>query len=523
MSENDARAKNLAFNYQSDIFNQKAPVKEEYNYSHKAFQPNSSNKASFNFLSWEDNKQNSSNQNLSHIKRTQNKEIQKPKIHQKFEEKLYNTEPKIISNNNRGQKETIFFGNYEGEEYKIKKEKNNEYNPSLHYKTKKPEQIKKEQTYGKNNEKVKPSIKRSKLEYKIYENNDEKNLSSYENDNKKLKSMNIERSTNNEFNPKYDAKQNRVNMLKSNIFNDEKIEEMNKKETNKINNMNNHSIREFKEKKDNFGKKSKFDKNSEKLPRNLDWRDTKTNLLFNGESNREILKKDARQRKFKEIYGSDPAIPKERAENNFKINDRNLIEKTTKEMNPDLNQAKIKKISENISQLQGNQFINDSSKYKMKNNSNEDNIKLYEINSKDINQKELERAFAEKGIKIFDIKEDIDSIFGNKKNNKIIFKIRDNEYDKNFDSKVKSVQNELKNKKNVEIKVFSEQEKKKNDLIPNTIKWNDTNIDSNIKNKNVDKNLQEKIHSKPLENNNNEPKVTKIFYNLKYKNEQNII
>ena len=84
-----------------------------------------------------------------------------------------------------------------------------------------------------------------------------------------------------------------------------------------------------KEKKDNFGKKSKFDKNAEKLPMNLDWRDTKTNLLFNGEMNKDIMKKDARQRKFKEIYGSDATIPKERAENNFKTNDRNLIEKKT--------------------------------------------------------------------------------------------------------------------------------------------------------------------------------------------------
>ncbi len=48
-------------------------------------------------------------------------------------------------------------------------------------------------------------------------------------------------------------------------------------------------------------------------------------------------------------------------------------------MYSDLNQAKIKKISENISQIQGNQFVDDSSKYKQKNNNNE--AKTYEINS----------------------------------------------------------------------------------------------------------------------------------------------
>ena len=94
MSEQDARTKNFAFNYQSDIFNQKAPVKAEYNYSHKGFQPNSSNKTSSNFLSWEDHKQPSSNQKINPIKRNENIEQTKPKVHQNFESKLYSTEPK---------------------------------------------------------------------------------------------------------------------------------------------------------------------------------------------------------------------------------------------------------------------------------------------------------------------------------------------------------------------------------------------------------------------------------------------
>ena len=102
-------------------------------------------------------------------------------------------------------------------------------------------------------------------------------------------------------------------MLKSNIFNDDKREEINKKEGNKFKDIKIPQKRKLNDKKDNnFGKKSKFDKNAEKLPMNLDWRDTKTNLLFNGEMNKDIMKKDARQRKFEEIYGTDPVIPKER-------------------------------------------------------------------------------------------------------------------------------------------------------------------------------------------------------------------
>ena len=528
MSDQDARSKNFAFNYQSDIFNQKAPVKAEYNYSHKGFQPNSSNKSSFNFLSWEDNKSNNAksslNQNVNHIKRNQNKEPPKPKLHQNFEEKLYGKEPVQNIENYRGQKETLFLGNYEGDEYKIKREKNNEYNPNLYYKTKKPDQVKKEQTFGASNTKAKPAIQRGKIDEKKEEKINKVKYT--ENGHKKLESLNIERSTNNEYNPKYDPKQNRVNMLKSNIFNDKNIEEMNNKEDNKMKDLkeeNKSSKREFVDKKDNFGKKSKFDKNAEKLPNNLDWRDTKTNLLFSGETNKEIMKKDARQRKFKELYGSEPAIKKERIENNFKINDRNLIEKTTKEINPDLNEAKIKKISENISQIQGNQFLNDSSKYKIKNENDENNIKLYEISSKNLSSKEIERAFAQKGIKIYDVKEDSNAIFGANKNNKITFKIRDNEYDKDFNSKIKNIQKEFFKDKKAEIKVLSQQEKNKGDLIPNSVQWNSSNINSITKNKNVDKTLQEKTHSKPVESKNNEQKMTQIFVNLKYKNETNII
>ena len=83
--------------------------------------------------------------------------------------------------------------------------------------------------------------------------------------------------------------------------------------------------------------------------------------------------------------------------------------------------------------MQNNQFLNDSAKYKIKNNNAEDNIKLYEINSKNINKKEVEKAFAEKGIKIYDVKENIDSILSSDKNNRITFKIRDNENDKDRD------------------------------------------------------------------------------------------
>ena len=50
MADQETRSKNFAFNYQSDIFNQKTPVKPEFNYSHKGFQNNPPNKSSSNFF-----------------------------------------------------------------------------------------------------------------------------------------------------------------------------------------------------------------------------------------------------------------------------------------------------------------------------------------------------------------------------------------------------------------------------------------------------------------------------------------
>ena len=87
---------------------------------------------------------------------------------------------------------------------------------------------------------------------------------------------------------------------------------------------------------------------------------------------------------------------------------------------------------------------------------------------------------------------------------------------------MQNIKNELIKEK-AEIKEYSQQEKNKGDLIPNSIRWDNNNIDSFTKNKNIDKTLSGKTHSKPIEKNSKEQKMTEIFVNLKYKNETNII
>ena len=526
MSEIDAYHKNFIFNQQSDIFNQKASGRPEVTYFHKAQQSAINNKTSFNFLSWEESKNNNEATPIS--KKSRNKPNYNSKIHKNFQEKMYTFEPSNNLNNNRGQKETLFIGDYNGDEYKVKKEKTTDYNPDNYYKKKNPAQIKIEQLYGNVGRRNKSAIRRTKTDDNNVNTNSNnprvrKDLNKYETKKvektKKLESLSIDRSTNNGYNPELDSKQNRVNMLRSNIFNDKKKEVFNTEANYKINDeqLQNKSKINKKE-NENYGKKSKYDKNTEKMPDNLDWRDAKTTLMFNSEKNKDIMKKDARQRKFEEIYGTDPILPKERVENNFHINDRNLIEKATKNMYSDLNQDKVRRISENISQIQGNQFVDNSSKYKENDNKNE-NVREYELNCNNVNEKEIEKAFADKGLHIYDIKEKDISVIGKKKDNKISFKIRENKNDQEFDNKIKDIQNDFKNKKKVDIKTSVKQQQKKNiDLIPNSLKWNNANSSLYTKNKNVDKTLQEKTHSKPI---NNGEKMTKIFVNLKYKNDHN--
>ena len=532
---------NYTLNHQSDIFNQKDLSRREVPYSQKAHNPNISNRASCNFMNWDDSN-NSANltipNNSSRKKFIISRQPMKLK-HKKFEEKLYSVDD-LPNNTNANQKnkETLFMGNYEGDEYKIKKEKNKEYNPNLYFKTKKPSQIKIEQFYGNLRKRNKPAIQRTKTEDKQYNtiSNNPREMKYFniygrnniENANKKLESLSFNNSSNNIYNPKFDPKQNRVNMLLSNIFNDNKIEKRNREHSYKNNNNfnivnnNNNQIIKVKIKSKKISKKAKFDKNSEKLPGNLDWRDIKTNLLFNQERDNDVIKKDARQRKFNEIYGTEPSKPKEKLDNNFNFNNRNLIEQATKNLYNNLNQDKIKKISENISQIQGNEFVNNSSIYKDKNNINNE-IKTFEINNISINEKEIEKAFADKGIHVYEIKEKDISVTGNIKDNKIVFKIRENKNDKYFDEKIKDIKKSFKNNKKVDIKTSLPQKKKNVDLLPSSLKWNTANSHLYTKNRNVDKTLQEKTHSKPLENkNNNEHKLTKIFVNLKYKNRMNL-
>ena len=158
---------------QSDILNQKGLNKPEIKYTHKKLISKNTLDSSYNFLEWKEMsphfdsniKIKLNGNNISQIINT-NKEkylkynlnaITPKRKHKNFYERLYENEPektfdKSISinktMNKRYQKETIFLGNYSGDEYKIKRNKTISYEPLKYLKQENPLNIKMNFLYG---------------------------------------------------------------------------------------------------------------------------------------------------------------------------------------------------------------------------------------------------------------------------------------------------------------------------------------------------------------------------------------
>ena len=191
-----------------------------------------------------------------------------------------------------------------------------------------------------------------------------------------------------------------------------------------------------------------------------------------------------------------------------------------------LNYSKMKRISDNISQLQGNQFINEINKNQEeeKKGNEELTYDIYEIklknnkNNKQLSNYDIEKKFASKGIHIYDIVESNGSILNNKNDSIIAFKIRGKNKDKNFEGKINRIKKEFKDNGLIMNKKINKK-KENNDIIPISLKWNDPHCDLLTKNKIAVKTNEDKIHSKyPLDRKNEEEKITRINVNLKYKN-----
>ena len=145
----------------------------------------------------------------------------------------------------------------------------------------------------------------------------------------------------------------------------------------------------------------------------------------------------------------------------------------------------------------------------------------YEIksvkNKKLLTNNELEKKFANKGLHIYDIRENMGNLLNNKNDNKIEFKIRENNKESNLEGKINDIKKELKDKGIAMIKKIKTK-KENTDIMPTSLKWNNPHCGLLTKNINAVKSNERIIHSKPpLNRKNEEEKVTKICVNLKYK------
>ena len=581
----------------SDIFLQKNINKSEFEIRCKT--THKKNISSYNILLWDkiqphlnpEIKIKDSLNYKSQILNSKKLNNNNSHTHLSFYEKLFSEEPSISfsktinsSINIKSKKDSIILGDYEGEEYKIKKNKTIKNIPKkLLGDDKTPYERKMYQIFGesgnynkKNNSNKKPALIRkrlsssfntSHLEKEFTTNNDHdpkitnncKEMRYYffygnkgiENAKKKLDSLSVNSSTNNLYQEKQTPKQNKINSLKSNIFNSENIEKINNINENNNENKDFHYItvkrkksylREKRTKSlsniyfnstinnnetisnntstifsnySQFGKKF-FYESSEILPENLDMYDPKTNLYFSKDKSN--YNKNPREKKFINLYGTIPKIPKKKSGQEFQYDNRAEIDSIVKKKYQNMKISKIKKISENISQLQNTEFINDINNKSI----NKNNKGLcYEIKTnlknKFLDTKLIEKKFAEKGLHIYDMKENIESIMGNK-GNKFAFKIRENASDNNFDKKINEIKKDLYKSQGFVIQEKKQIKRTKTDLLPNSVKWYNPNSNMLTKNINAEKTGQDKIHSKPIIKNNNEQKITKIRVNLKYKN-----
>ena len=400
----------------------------------------------------------------------------------------------------RTRQTSFVFGTDDNSEFIVHKEKNTNYNPNKYYKEPTAYERKIHQLYGHdgvtlNENDTKPKHKKSSsigtIEYekrindppsKECVNAKERKFQTFYNNNN-LGETNYSKPepflSHNSTGSKYDSKKpgvyNHVEYLKSNIFNDpdkentnntlfaekapfvKKVDEENEKQKIVINR-----------------KKNLWKNQDEACFTNLDWRNEKLDKYFKQPLDKDIGEFNAKERKMNQIYGTD--FHKGNDVNNNNVHGLNKDDDNDLQMRKDLefimhsnypkeNEAQIKKRLENVSSFQGKEFIAENQKYKNANVSEGDRkIVSYELkNFKDLNQvnlPELEKMFLKKGIHINNIR--TEEFHRNEDNTKgkVMFCLRENNDDPNFNDKFNEIKVYLKNETGIDIIQVNQAKKK---------------------------------------------------------------
>lgn len=302
----------------------------------------------------------------------------------------------------------------------------------------------------------------------------------------------------------------RVNFLKSNIFDNPDIAMLNL----------DHNVPLRERKIDTHVIKSSKRANSAEMDMKFDWKDSQNNIWLS-KYGKEAALLSAKERKLNEIYGSlnqiDIQNAREPVLKQFYEN-RKEIESKALEHFQGSKQDSIQKQVENMSSLNGTDFYQKNYQLNTKTpiNRNEiiHNYEIDNIHANDI--KQVKKCFINNGIHIYDT-ELLDFGMNNDNPCRISVKIRENVNDSTFQKNLIKAKETLKNEKGLELKTKIKPTKSYINSIPQTLKWNDANVEHFLKNRFENSNDQ-KTHIKGYGNVNKKEKVTSIPYNLRYKN-----
>lgn len=248
---------------------------------------------------------------------------------------------------------------------------------------------------------------------------------------------------------------NKIEMLKSNIFNDSAKDENNKKQfATKVIPLDKEIIDYNHLPKPRY-KNNLCTEGDEACFGNIDWKNTKTNLLFRPKISKES-KLTSFDRKINDLYGEN-AVGNSNNPKGILSNDKLIkkeVENIFQYLHPNEHIYQIKKRAQNISATQGHDFLNDAIKI----TEGDRTVKTFQLNNfkstSSVNSKRIEKIFKNNGIHLFGMQID-DNCINGKEKGKIVFSLRENTNDKTFNNKFKSASEQIKKEFGVDINTYT--------------------------------------------------------------------
>ena len=374
----------------------------------------------------------------------------------------------------KGAQTTFVLGTDDTSIYNVKKPQPTKYDPNKYYKESTAYERIVKQLYG--DEVPKDLNKKSCMgtlqkEEELNDNPKSNCMSAKERkfqmfyNNNKVGNKNFEKPdpflNNNSTGTKYDGNKkgvyNHVEYLKSNIFNDPDKEDIN----NKVFAQNIPKEEEKIERPTNIKKRNMCKDENDVCFAKLDWRDANVDKYFKKQPDKVISETNAKQRKLNELYGKDAKASEDvtKADNDQQF--RKNLEFDLHNEHPQENEAQIKKRIENLSAIQGKEFVNETSKYNKINNNRK--CQNYEIknfsNINQVNVPEIEKLIRSKGMHVYGVNTE-EFYVGDNQKGRIVFSLRENEDGNKFDQKVKEIKDILKKEQGLDITEYKVQKKK---------------------------------------------------------------